>query len=99
MDMPIYEGDGWVKRDIKWSEKGHSGEVKWCRALPRCATINDGVKASSSVSFFFLKKSYYDVFCEAGLQHYKSWLRRKEEKKKKQTPIPRSKTKKEKKRS
>lgn len=50
------------------------GKSKWCRALPRCATINDGVKASSSVSFFFFffKKSYYDVFCEAGLQHYKS---------------------------
>lgn len=35
MDMPIYEGDGWVKRDIKWSDRGHDGEIEVVRNIAK----------------------------------------------------------------
>lgn len=28
MDMPIYEGDGGSKRDGRWSDRGHDGEME-----------------------------------------------------------------------
>lgn len=63
--------------------RGHDGEVQVVRVtLPRTPHREEWWCKGLVFFLFFLKKSYCDVFCEAGLQHYKSWLRRKEEKNK-----------------